>query len=672
VKNSDFSVIRAGELREGDYVVHAKFLPIDSDEPLKDADLVGFWIAEGWRTNGGSFLFCNSKLKLLRYFGDRVTNIKKMPNNKYQKTDVYRARIVDNALMKQFLRKGNGYYKTALPILKYDESSREKFLQWWCIGDGSKASESGYRVLTIHHEDLRLEAWLIFLSLRKPVTWQRQFNIGIIKPNPWRYEHPLWLAPNYLFHELDLKGWTSNFAKHKLSCNKHYRHSINRIPKDLYQHIKRFVNEDIGLARVKKIRKFHYKGKVYDISVEGVERFFTAMGIGVHNSMYPNLMIAFNLSPETIITDTETKEDYIEVNNIKIRQKPEGVLPKTIKRLMTVRKQLKKELETLEPSDERYSIVYQQQYSIKQIINAIYGTFAYPNFRLYTPEISATTTYLGRTLIKLSIEKAKEMGYQALYSDTDSLFLHLGENVTNVQQKVFELEQTLNNAIADELYRRWGIENPPKLEYEKTYDIFLSSGKKKRYAGHIIDKGGKPADEIEIKGFEFRRSDSAIITREIQKELFERILKGQSQKEISEWLIDFINNFDKLPLEKIAIPQPLRQDPFEYDRPAQRKAVIWTNKHFNTHFTNGSRPLKVILKRFGSYDPYIEIDGQRYKVNEVCLIDGKLPDPSMEVDYQQMLEKTVGAKIRDVLSIIGIDWDTLITGKRQTNLFEWG
>ncbi len=68
-----------------------------------------------------------------------------------------------------------------------------------------------------------------------------------------------------------------------------------------------------------------------------------------------------------------------------------------------------------------------------------------------------------------------------------------------------------------------------QIEFEKLYRRFFQAGKKKRYAGHIVWKEGKDVDDIDITGFEYKRSDIAQITKRVQKKVIDRSSAERTQ-----------------------------------------------------------------------------------------------------------------------------------------------
>lgn len=378
------------------------------------------------------------------------------------------------------------------------------------------------------------------------------------------------------------------------------------------------------------------------------------------NGMYPTLMIAFNMSPETL-TDDDSNAFVID-EHTKFKKRPLGVIPSVLIQLMEMRQKMKQKLKTCSP--DQYNSIFQQQYAYKQIIAACYGVFVKSFFRLYTPAMSHATTYLGRQLLTSLQEYVNKEGYQVLYGDTDSLHikLHHDDDPFEVGNR---LANDINTWLVEYYIQELGTFRAPELDFEKVYDRILYTGKKKRYAGYIKSK-----DEIEVKGFELKRSSSSYLTRDIQFHLFDLILRRKQFSEILTFIRTVKEELPTYPLSYIGIPQPLNKPISQYERQAQRKAIIATQMLTGKEFSIGSRPLKVPVKYIGEQG-VVEIQGKKHEITELCLDeDGKLPQGAV-VDYDTVFEKVVWKPIEKIFNVLGYDYTMVTKKQRQVGLDEF-
>jgi DNA polymerase I len=271
--------------------------------------------------------------------------------------------------------------------------------------------------------------------------------------------------------------------------------------------------------------------------------------------------------------------------------------------------------------------------------------------------------------------------------NTDSIMLELGPDVTKEAaiDSSFELEEAIN-ASYDEFARdRLGAdEHRFEIEFEKLYRRFFQAGKKKRYAGHIVWKEGKDVDDIDITGFEYKRSDIAPITKEVQKEVIERIVLGEDLDSVKEYVHDVIEEFltGEASLDRIGIPGGIgkRLDSYDTDT-AQVRGAKYANRLLGTNFGRGSKPKRLYLKRVHS-DFFERIEAERdldpaedplygeFRRNPdvICFEFADQIPEEFEVDWEKMLEKTLQGPIARILEALDVSWEEVKSGQEQTGL----
>jgi DNA polymerase I len=117
------------------------------------------------------------------------------------------------------------------------------------------------------------------------------------------------------------------------------------------------------------------------------------------------------------------------------------------------------------------------QSALKVILNASYGVFGAESFDLYCPPVAEATAAIGRHLITQTINKARDLGIDVIYGDTDSVFLR-GPSPDQI------------NTIKDWSEQELGME----LEVDKFYRYSVFSTRKKNYLGIF------PNGSVEVKG----------------------------------------------------------------------------------------------------------------------------------------------------------------------------
>jgi len=272
-------------------------------------------------------------------------------------------------------------------------------------------------------------------------------------------------------------------------------------------------------------------------------------------------------------------------------------------------------------------------------------------------------------------EKHPEMGEEEL------------RRIAATIQKGFELEEVINESYDEFALDRLNAQfHRFEIEFEKLYRRFFQAGKKKRYAGNIVWKEGKDVDDIDITGFEYQRSDIAPITKEVQLQVIEMIVKGEDVEDIKEYVHDVIQGFQngEVDPEGIGIPGGIgkRLDNYDADR-AQVRGAKYANLLLGTNFQRGSKPKRIYLDRvhsdfFQSFDDsdltaeesdlYEEF---RRKQDVICFeYADQLPE-EFEIDWEKMLEKTLQGPIARILEALDISWEEVKAGQEQTGLGEF-
>ena len=322
---------------------------------------------------------------------------------------------------------------------------------------------------------------------------------------------------------------------------------------------------------------------------------------------------------------------------------------------------------------------------------SLYGVTGWDRFRLYDKEGAAAVTATGREVINFTETAATELDYQVAYGDTDSVMLELGHDTSKADaiEQSFDIEEYINDRYDDFAREELNAEaHRFQIEFEKLYRRFFQAGRKKRYAGHIIWKEGKDVDDIDITGFEYKRSDIAQITKEVQKNVIDTIVTGENidddLEEVKTYLNEVITGFleGELSLEEIGIPGGIgkRLSNYETDT-AQVRGAKYANLMLGTNFDRGSKPKRLYLKKVHP-DFWQRMENEHDLNPQTNLLYGEFKrDPDVicfeyadeipdefEIDWDKMLEKTLKGPIERVIEALGMSWDEVKSGQEQTGL----
>jgi DNA polymerase-2 len=221
-------------------------------------------------------------------------------------------------------------------------------------------------------------------------------------------------------------------------------------------------------------------------------------------SMYPSLMVAHNISPETVLCSCCENQAVPEAGyNICARRR--GLIPLTLAPLVERRKELKDMMRGA--ADERARAIYDaRRTAIKWMLVSCFGYMGYRNAKFGRIEAHEAVTAFGRETLLQAKDIAEERGFQMLHALTDSLWISKAGTTED------ELRE-LCGAITAE------TQVDMSLEGVYRWIVFLSSKLKEgrpvpsRYFGVFSD------GMLKTRGLAHRRRDTPIYVKEVQEEM---------------------------------------------------------------------------------------------------------------------------------------------------------
>ena len=267
--------------------------------------------------------------------------------------------------------------------------------------------------------------------------------------------------------------------------------------------------EDIIAVKGETATKAIIKGKKYKgaIVVEPVPGIHFNVAVMDFQSLYPSIIKVFNLGYQSILCPhKECRGNKVPDTPHWICKKQRALESALIGSLRDLRvrwykpkakdKNLPKELRSW------YNII---QNALKVILNASYGVFGAETFDLYCPPVAEATAAIGRNVITQTINKARELGIEVIYGDTDSLFLK------NPSQKQIEkLAEWSKDTLSME------------LEADKLYRYAVLSSRKKNYLGVFED--GK----VDVKGLTGKKRHIPLLIKMSFDKMEERLSQVKS------------------------------------------------------------------------------------------------------------------------------------------------
>jgi len=372
----------------------------------------------------------------------------------------------------------------------------------------------------------------------------------------------------------------------------------------------------------------------------------------------------------TINASMETKDpagELVAPNGIRFKKQPDGLTRSIISELLKERDDKKALRNTFAFGSPNYVLYDMQQNVLKVIMNTYYGVSGYTRFRLFDREIGSAVTSVGRAIIEHTRRVIEQQGYTVIYGDTDSCMVQLqpGLDRETTIATARTIEQRLNESYQE--FARTELNADVhyfSIKFEKIYERFFQAGKKKRYAGHLVWKEGKDVDEVDIVGFEIRRSDTPQITKVVQQRVMEMILAGEEYAGIKSFLSEVITKYraGKYTLDEIGIPGGIGKSLDDYGNDdAQVRGAKYANQHLHTEFGKGSKPKRIYIRTVTSKYP---------KTDVLCFEYGDQVPPEFVVDLELMLDKTIKQPISRIIEALGWSWDDV--DPSRTTLAQWG
>ena len=325
-------------------------------------------------------------------------------------------------------------------------------------------------------------------------------------------------------------------------------------------------------------------------------------------SMYPNIMIRYNLSPDTYIAPDapEPPTGVYEAPEVKhrFRKAPPGFYKEALTYLIEVRSKIRLEMKTLKPSTVEYSILDARQKAVKIITNAAYGYAGWVGARWYIKPVAEAASAWGRQTILSATSLAEDKGLTIIYGDTDSIFL------TNDEKKLLELQTEIKNNL--------GLE----VEVGEVYKRIFFTEAKKRYAGLRLD------GTLDIVGLEVIRGDWAEVAKKVQEHVLDIILKEQSPQKAVVYVHTVIEELKqrKIPFHDLIIWKTLTKPPDQYAIKAPHVEAAKMLREKGWRLTGGDKVGFVILagkgRLYNRVKPYVfakydEVDVDYYITNQV-------------------------------------------------------
>lgn len=391
-------------------------------------------------------------------------------------------------------------------------------------------------------------------------------------------------------------------------------------------------------------------------------------------SLYPSIIQAYNISPDTFVTDSKIPDDKCHViewddhrgcdhddkyRKTKVKKEDilcghhryrfikekrdndgniiggEGIIPKLLRCILAERKSVKKRMKTLKKSVDfaspekqtEHVVLDSIQKGLKISANSAYGFLGAKKGMCPLPEGAASVTAVGRWLInetaRLTTEKYPSA--QIIYGDTDSVMVNF---------RGASLKERFRLGVESAAYVTSHFPKPIELEFECVYQPYLLMGKK-AYATRQVDEDGNVLKSDE-KGLLSARRESCHVLRELYVKIMDLVRAGKQRDEVVYTLISNLNslfhhnhNYKKFVLYKGI------QDVDEYDDNSHDAHVMLARKmaRRGNKVAPNTRMQYVILENDGPLQGDKVEDWEYYVQNRRKL--------TLRLDYTYYLDKFI-------------------------------
>jgi DNA polymerase I len=399
--------------------------------------------------------------------------------------------------------------------------------------------------------------------------------------------------------------------------------------------------------------------------------------IGIHDwvndydqsRFYPNLTLLMRMSPDNISPNGV----FVSANGTRFIDNPNAFLPSIISQFFKERDRIQAEMKKISPEHPNYWKLHEEDENAKFLLNSVPGTFGMKGFRLYDPRIIDSITSSGQVLMKKGKAYLDSENKPVVAGDTDSL--HSETNANNLEDAIKignETAKNLNSMFPVWAKEMFNIQDASSIRiiFEKVFRRIVYIPKddgtpaKKRYFARLVYEKGKITDQIFIRGLDYRRSDTAKVSKNLQYDIFKKILYAEKMSDIKAELISFVQNvinaFEAQSISDIGLPFEFSKDLSEYGKPDKNgktrgldpevRGALYSNEHLHTNFGNGSKVKLLYLKNI------INTEKTEYPPTDVICFSEESQLPKIEIDYEKMIELTIRKKIERILIVADVNW----------------
>ena len=438
------------------------------------------------------------------------------------------------------------------------------------------------------------------------------------------------------------------------------------------------------------------------------------------NSLYPHLIMQYNMSPETVVNNIRsgtTIDELLDLCSQKkdanipddmcltatgqlFRNDVEGIIPQIIQEYYDERVQIKKQMLDAKQRYEKnktkaiereISILDNNQMAIKIAMNSFYGALANKYFRYFDARVAEAITVSGQFTIRWAEKILNEYLNRMLKTDmdyviaidTDSVYLNLSPLVKKIMPGETDKEKIVNfldkagTQIEKHLDKGYtqlaSFMQAPRQKMVMAREIIADKAvwtAKKRYIAHVWDSEGVRYAEPKMKvtGIEAVRSSTPQVCRDLIMNTIKKIVTS-SESGVQQYIEELRVEYMKLSPEDIAFPRGVSEMEkwvdaaalYKKATPIHVRAALLYNKSLNDNKL-GSRYERI---QSGNKMKFLYMTMPNPIQENVFGFVNVLPkelDLEQYIDYNKQFEKSFLDPIQVILDAMG--WNA----EKQNNL----
>ena len=365
------------------------------------------------------------------------------------------------------------------------------------------------------------------------------------------------------------------------------------------------MNSNIAVSNVKVKRKAEkFAGAYVKAPVPGMYKDVVSFDV---ESLYPSLIVQYNISPEThrgkirvpevdllltgelsSYTSKFIDNNYaITANGCLWDRDIEGVFPQLVQKMMIERKQYKnmmldakKEYEKTPTTElkNKISKYHNLQMARKIQLNSLYGALGNIYFRWFDIDFAEAITLSGQLAIKWTEKNINKFMNTAANTvdvdrviaiDTDSVYLNLHDVINSISETSTgdKRIQLIDDVCSQVITQKIKSSFDELVKYTNAYKPFLNMKReaiadkgiwtaKKRYILNVFDDEGVRYSEPKLKmtGIEAVKSSTPEACRKKIKDVLKIIMSG-TEADVIEFISNFRQEFRTLTFDDIAFPR---------------------------------------------------------------------------------------------------------------------